>query len=120
ARLLLRRGVAEPDLDQKAVELGLRQRERALELDWVLGRQHQEGLREHAGHAIDRDLAFAHGFEQRALRAWCRAVDLVGQQDVGEDWAGLEAECAFVLAIDRYAEHIIWQQIGRTLQPPKG
>ena len=35
--------------------------------------------------ALDRDLALLHRFEQRGLRAWGRAVDLVCEEDVRED-----------------------------------
>ena len=37
--------------------------------------------------AADGDLAFLHGFEQRGLGLGRRAVDFVGQHDVGEDRA---------------------------------
>jgi hypothetical protein len=40
---------------------------------------------------VDRDLALLHRLEQRRLRLGGGAVDLVGQQEVGEDGARVEA-----------------------------
>ena len=45
----------------------------------------------------DRDLPLLHGFEQRGLRLGRRAVDFVGQHDVGEDRPADEAELALPL-----------------------
>jgi hypothetical protein len=44
------------------------------------------------GCAVDGHLALVHGFEQRGLRLGRGAVDLVRQEKVGEDGAGLELE----------------------------
>ena len=44
--------------------------------------------------AADGDLALLHRFEQGGLRLGRRAVDLVGQDDVGEDRAVQELEHA--------------------------
>ena len=49
AELLVLVGVAEPRLQEEPVELRLGEREDALELDRVLGREHEERLREHVG-----------------------------------------------------------------------
>ncbi len=65
--------------------------------------------------AIDADLVFGHGFEQRALRARRRAVDLVGEQQLGEQRAGVEAEAAIILVEDRHAEDVGGQQVGGEL-----
>jgi hypothetical protein len=51
-------------------------------------------------------LLLGHGFEQGALRARRSAVDLVGQQQLGEHWARMEAEAAVVLVVDRHAEDV--------------
>jgi hypothetical protein len=44
---------------------------------------------------VDGDLAFVHGLEQRGLCFGRGAIDLVGQQDVGENRAALEFEFLF-------------------------
>jgi len=54
-------GVADGELDQEAVNLGLRQGKGALQFDGVLGSHHQEGARQGVGHAVHRDLPLLHG-----------------------------------------------------------
>jgi hypothetical protein len=51
------------------------------------------------GHAGVADRALLHGFQQRRLRLGRRAVEFVGQQQVGEDRARLEAEVAMAGAV---------------------
>ena len=84
------------DAQQEAVELRLRQRERALQLDRVLGGQHQEWVRQRPGLALGADLALLHRLQQGRLRPWRGSVDLVHQQHVGEDRARDEAELPLV------------------------
>ena len=66
-----------------------------------------------------RDLALAHRFQQRGLRARRGAVDLVGQQDVGEDGPGHELEAARLLVEDADAGDVAGQQVGRALDAAK-
>ena len=80
------------DLEHEAIELRFGQRIRALELDRVLRRQHEERRRQRPRLAERRHAPFLHRFEQRRLRLRRRAVDFVGQQQVGEDRAGVEDE----------------------------
>src|SRR5688572_11993189 len=72
------------DSHQESIRLGLRQRERALVIDGVLGSQHDERFRKHVGHTVNSDLGFFHRFEERGLRLRCCAVDLVGQDKLSE------------------------------------
>ena len=113
--LLLLVGVAERRLQEEAVELRLRERERAFLLDRVLGRDQQEGRRELARHAVDRHLTLCHGFEQRGLRLRHRAVDLVDEHDVREDRPGPELEVARLLVVDREPGDVGRLQVGRAL-----
>ena len=85
--LVLALGVADADPQQEAVELRLRERVGALVLDRVLGREHDERRRERPRLALDRDLPLLHRLEQRGLRLRRGAVDLVGEEEVGEDRA---------------------------------
>ena len=85
--LLLLRGVGDRQLEHEAVDLGLGQRIGAFLLDRVLRGQHQERLGQRIGLVADGDLPLLHRFEQRALHLGRRAVDFVGQDDVGEDRA---------------------------------
>ena len=75
------------DLDKKheAIELRLRQRVGALLLDRVLRGQHEERLRQRHDAAGHGDVMLLHRLEQGGLRLGRRAVDFVGENDVGED-----------------------------------
>ena len=72
-------------LQQKAIELGLRQRERPLELDGVHGREDREDLGKLMRDAVERDATLLHALEERGLGLGGGAIDLVGEQEVGED-----------------------------------
>ena len=64
---------------------------------------------------LDRDLPLLHRLEQRGLRLRRGAVDLVGEEKVGEDRAGAELEVALALVVDRRAGHVGGHQVGREL-----
>ena len=68
AQLVLGVGIAERGPQQEPVELRLRQRERALLLDRVLGRDQKKRIRKAARGAVDRHLLLGHRLEQRGLR----------------------------------------------------
>ena len=59
-------------------------------LDRILGGDHQERLRQRIRMRVHRDLAFIHGLEQRGLSLGGGAVDLIREQDVGENRFTLE------------------------------
>jgi len=61
--------------------------------------------------AVDGDLALAHGFEERGLGLRRRAVDFVGQDDVGEDGAGLEFEGTRALVVHVRAGDVRRQEV---------
>ena len=82
--------VLDDDVEHEAIELRFRQRIRAFELDRVLRGEHVERLGQLVGLALHGDAVLLHRFEQRRLRLRRRAVDFVGQHDVGEDRAGRE------------------------------
>ena len=93
-------GVVEDDLEEEAVELRLGQREDALVLERVLGRDHEERVGELVRLPLDRDGALLHRLEQRRLRAGRGAVDLVGEEDVREDDARHEDLLAHLDRVD--------------------
>ena len=82
--LLVEARIVDVDLEHEAVLLGFGERIRALLLDRVLGRQHEERVGQRMPHAADRHLPLLHGFQQRGLRLGRRAVDLIGQDRVRE------------------------------------
>ena len=86
--------IIEHGVEEEAVELRFRQRIGAFELDGVLRGQHEERRRQLVVIAAHRAGELLHGFEQRRLRLGRRAVDFVGQQNVGEDRAGNEGPAA--------------------------
>jgi hypothetical protein len=89
--------IADAQAHQEAVHLRLRQRIGAVVLHRILRGDHHEGARQHVRTAVDGHLAFVHGFQQRRLRLGRGAIDLVGQQEIGEDRPGLNSnasECA--------------------------
>ena len=109
--------IAEPQPDREPVELRLRQRVGALILDRVVGGDHHERFRQQPGFTIDADLRLGHRLEQRGLRLRRCPVDLVGEQQVGEDRSGPELEAPRAHVVDRRAEQVGGQQIRRELHP---
>ena len=85
-----REGVADRGLHEEAVQLGLGQRVGTGLLDGVLGRDDHEGLGGGAAHAVDRHLGLFHDLQKRGLGLGRGTVDLVGQDDLREDGAGVE------------------------------
>ena len=114
------RRIAQAETHQEAVELGLGQRERAFVVDRVLRGDHQEWRRQHMGHAIDRDARLGHRLEQRGLGPRRRAVDFVGQQQLGKDRTRPEFELGRLLIEDRTSGHVGRQQVGRALNAFEG
>ena len=108
-------GVVDLDLEQEAVELRLGERVGAFELDGVLGGEDGEVVVEGVALAVGGDLAFFHGLEQRGLGARGHAVDLVGEQELGEDGALVEAEVARFWGEDAGAEDVGGHHVGRAL-----
>ena len=108
--------IADVQLQHEAVELRFGQLIGAFLLERILRRQHEERIGQRIGRFADRDLPFLHRFEQRALHLGRRAIDFVGQDQVGEDRAELRRELAGARIVDQRADQIGRQQIGRELQ----
>jgi hypothetical protein len=106
-------------MQQEAIELRLGQRIGAGLLDRILRGQHEERLRQRAGHAGMADGALGHRFEQRGLGLGRRAVELVGQQQLGEHRPLLEAEVpspGAVVFFEQFgAQQVAGHQVGREL-----
>ena len=75
------------------------------------------GVGQPVGDAVDADLTLGHRLQQRRLGLGRRAVDLVGQQQIGEDRPGPELEPARLHVVDGRAEQVGGQQVGRELHP---
>ena len=89
-------------------------------LDRVLGGQDPEGLGQDDRLVADGDLPLLHGLQQGALDLGRGAVDLVGQQDAGDDRAGADVERAGGGAVDLGAGQVGGEQVGGELDPPEG
>ena len=115
------RGVADVDLEEEPVELGLGQRVGPLVFDRVLGGDHQERLWQRVGDAVDADLRLLHGLEEGGLGLGRRAVDLVGQQHVGEDGPGPEGQVLAAAAVAEPQRHrprqVRREHVGGELHP---
>ena len=86
------RRIVDDQLEHEAVQLGLGQVVGALGLDRVLRGQHQERPLDLVAGPLDRDAVLLHDLQQGRVRLGRRAVDLVGQQQLGEDRARAESE----------------------------
>ena len=108
-------GVSDGDAHQEAVELAFGKRVGTVVLEWVLRRHHEKRAWKLERLVVDGDAAFLHGFEQPALRTGRGAIDLVSQDDVGEDRARTGFELPALRAEDGDAEHVGGQEVGREL-----
>jgi hypothetical protein len=119
-QLVLLARVAERRPHEEAVELRLRQRERAFVLDRVVGRDQQERIVERPRLPVHGDLLLGHRFEERRLGLRSGAVDLVHEDDIREDRTGAELEALLALVVDGGADHVGGQQIGGALDAREG
>ena len=88
------RRIGHADVEHEPVELGLGQGVGPFLLDGVLGRQHEERVGQRVGPAAGGDVPLLHRLQQGGLGLGRGAVDLVGEDDVGEDRPGDERELA--------------------------
>ena len=113
--------VIDDHVEHEAVELRLGQRIGAFHLDRVLRGQDEERLFQRIAAPAGRDLVLLHRLQQRGLRLGRRAVDLVGEDHVGEDRPLHEGELPAVggLLEDLRAGDVRRHQVGRELDAPK-
>ena len=110
--------VADVDAHEEAVDLRLGQGIGALEVDGVLRRQHHEGRGQLEAVALDGHLPLLHRLEQRGLGLGGRAVDFVGEHDVGEDGTRAQREGALLGREHVGAGDVGRQQVRRELDAP--
>ncbi|MBA7655645.1 hypothetical protein ES703_63551 [subsurface metagenome] len=107
--------VVHQEFEHEAVYLGFRQRIGALLLDRILGSHHHKGLGQWEGVGADGHLIFLHGLQQGALHLGGRAVDLVGEHDIGENGTLLDFESPLLGIVDQGADQVRGQQVRREL-----
>ena len=112
-------GIANDQLHEEPVELGLRERIRSFVLDGILGGQHPEGLGKDERLISDGDLPLLHGLEKGTLDLGRGPVDLVGQEYAGDNRAGTDVECACRRSVDLGSRQVGREKIGRELNAAK-
>ncbi len=115
------RRIIDAQLEHESIQLRFGERVRAFLLDRVLRGQHEERLGQRVRLARRRDGVFLHCLQERGLRLGRRAVDLIGQHDVGEDRPVHEPEHAVpgrvVLLEQLGARDVTGHEVGRELHP---
>ncbi len=115
-RLFQRGRETDQHLHEETVPLRLGQRVDAFALDGVLGGEHQERVGHRISDAADGNVAFGHGLQQGGLHLGRRPVDLVGQDQVGEDRPELDVEPLGGRSVHPGADQVGGDQIRGELQ----
>ena len=111
--------IPDEHLHHEPVYLRLGQRVGSLRLDGILRSHYQKRLGNPVALAGDRDLAFLHHLEQRALHFRRRPVDLIGKKKIGEDGAQRGDKVAGLLIVDARSHQIRRHEIRRELNSPE-
>ena len=114
-QFLLRIGVADAGTHDEAVQLRFGQRVGALELHRILGGDDDERRSERKAGALHGDLPLLHRLQQGGLGLRRGAVDLVAEQQVGEQRPAPELELRLPLVVDVAAGDLSRKQVGREL-----
>lgn len=116
-------GVVDHHVKEKTVALGLGKRIGAFLLDRVLRSQHEERFVQRVGRAAHGDFVLLHGLQERGLCFGRSAVNLVGQQHLGEDRSPLKHHPAMaragVFLDDIGAGDVGRHEVGRELDTVK-
>ena len=104
--------IVDDHLQHETVHLSLRQRVCALLLNGVLRSQYEERLRKFISIGGDGHLTLLHGFEQCTLHLGWSTVDLICQNEVGEDRTFLCLELTIFLRVNHGTDDIGRQQVG--------
>ena len=103
--------IMQPMAKKEAVKLRLGQLECAALLDRILRRDHEERRGQRQRAIADRDAAFLHRFEQRALNFRRGAVDFIGEQQVRENRPLMRAKFTLRLIENLRADDVRRQQV---------
>ncbi len=90
------------ELEEKSVELRLRQRIGAFELDGILRREHEKRRGQWMDFSHHRHLPLLHCFEKRRLGLGRGPVDLVRQYQIPEEWTGPEHEALLAVPLSDF------------------
>ena len=117
--LMLSGRIRDQNLHEKTIKLRLGQRIRSFELHRVLRGEHGEKAGKRMARSINRDLPLFHRFQQRRLGAGRGAVNLIDQQQIGEDRAAMQGKASRRHIEYVGAEYVGGHQIGGALHPLK-
>ena len=107
--------VVHQHLHHETVHLGFGQRVSAFGFNRVLRGHHQEGVGHLVGFPGNGDLALLHHFQQSALHFGWRAVDFIGQQQIGKHRPQGSGKLAGFLVVNPGAHQISGHEVGREL-----
>ena len=113
-------GVVDGDLEQEAIELCFGKLIGSFLIDRVLRGEDQKGFGKTIGFIAQGDLPFLHGLQKCGLHLGGSAVDLIRQNDVGEDRAELGGKFLFLRMIDHGADEIGREEVRSELQAGEG
>ena len=104
-------GVIETVAEHEAIELGFGEFEGSRLLDGVLRRDDEEGCWEGEGFAAEGHFSLLHRFEKSSLDLGRCAVDLIGEEEVGENGAAVGAEFACLAIEDLGSEDVGGEEV---------
>ena len=104
-------GVIETVAKHEAVELGFGEFEGSRLLDGVLRRDDEEGRGEGEGFAAEGHFSLLHCFEKGSLDLGRGSVDLIGEEEVGENGAPVGAEFACLAIEDLGSEDVGGEEV---------
>ena len=119
ACFFLLRGIVHDDFHHETVHLCFGQFVRTFLFDGVLRGEHEERLGQAERFFADGHLMLLHGFEQCALHLSRSAVDFVGKHEIRKNRAVLHVELLRALAVNKRANHVGGQEVGRELHAAK-
>ena len=108
-------GVAHADADEEAVKLGIGEHRRTGRTHRVLRGEDDKRVRQSIRLAVHRDLVLLHGLQQRGLCLAGGTVDLICQQQIRHDRAGLIDKLVCLFVIDREADDVRRHGVRRKL-----
>ena len=114
-QLLLGARIVHLQLHHEAIDLRFRKRVRPLVFDRILRGDHHERIGKRVRRLTDGHLPLLHGFQKCALHFGRSAVDLVGENQIGEDRSEAGVEAAAGRIEDQRAGDVGRQKIGREL-----
>ena len=110
-------GIAQAQAQGETVQLGVGQQLGAGGPGRVLGGDDQEGVGDGVGYAVHRHSALLHGLQKGGLGAAGGAVELIGQEQVAKQRAGLVLHLPGGLVVEGEAGEVGGHHIGGKLHP---